>query len=40
MGTRGAESGFPDFDVPVWFGIVVPAGTPAAVIRKINADVP
>lgn len=35
----GAESGFPDFDVPVWFGIVVPAGTPAAVIGKINAGV-
>ena len=34
-----AESGFPGFDVNPWFGILVPAGTPAAVIGKINGDV-
>jgi tripartite-type tricarboxylate transporter receptor subunit TctC len=34
-----AESGFPGFDVNPWFGILTPAGTPAAVVRKINADV-
>ena len=34
-----AESGFPGFDVNPWFGILAPAGTPAAVINKINADV-
>jgi len=34
-----AESGFPGFDVNPWFGILVPAGTPAAVIGKINSDV-
>ncbi len=34
-----AESGFPGFDVNPWFGILVPAGTPAPVINKINADV-
>jgi tripartite-type tricarboxylate transporter receptor subunit TctC len=30
------ESGFPGFDVTTWWGIVVPAGTPAAVIDKLN----
>ena len=34
-----AESGFPGFDVNPWFGILAPAGTPAAVIVRINADV-
>ena len=34
-----AESGYPDFDVAPWFGILVRAGTPTALIRKINADV-
>ena len=34
-----AESGFPDFDVTPWFGILVRACTPVALIRKINADV-
>jgi tripartite-type tricarboxylate transporter receptor subunit TctC len=34
-----AESGFPGFDVNPWFGILTPAGTPMAVVRKINADV-
>jgi tripartite-type tricarboxylate transporter receptor subunit TctC len=34
-----AESGFAGFDVNPWFGILVPAGTPAGVINKINADV-
>ncbi len=34
-----AESGFPGFDVNPWFGILAPAGTPAPVIARINADV-
>lgn len=34
-----AEAGFKDFDVNPWFGLFAPAGTPSAVIRKINADV-
>ena len=33
-----AESGYPGFDVTSWYGIVVRAGTPAAVVRKIHAD--
>ena len=33
-----AESGFPGFDVTASFGLMVAAGTPAAVIDKINRD--
>jgi tripartite-type tricarboxylate transporter receptor subunit TctC len=34
-----AESGLPGFEASAWFGIVAPAGTPAAVVNRINADV-
>jgi tripartite-type tricarboxylate transporter receptor subunit TctC len=34
-----AESGLPGFDVNPWWGILAPAGTDMAVVRKINADV-
>ena len=33
-----AESGIPGFDVTSWYGIVVRAGTPDAVVRKIQRD--
>jgi tripartite-type tricarboxylate transporter receptor subunit TctC len=33
-----AESGLPDFDMDVWFGLFAPAGTPNEIIRKINLD--
>jgi tripartite-type tricarboxylate transporter receptor subunit TctC len=32
-----AEQGLKDFDVSVFFGIVAPAGTPPAVIGKLNS---
>jgi tripartite-type tricarboxylate transporter receptor subunit TctC len=32
------ESGFPGFDVTTWWGMFVPAGTPAAVIEKLNRE--
>jgi tripartite-type tricarboxylate transporter receptor subunit TctC len=32
-----AESGFPGYEVGAWFGLVAPAGTPEAVIARINA---
>ncbi|WP_164919643.1 tripartite tricarboxylate transporter substrate binding protein [Hansschlegelia zhihuaiae] len=31
------ESGYPDFDVSAWFGLMAPAGTPDAVIQKVAA---
>lgn len=34
-----AESGFPSFDVTPWFGVLTRAGTPAAVVDKINGEV-
>jgi tripartite-type tricarboxylate transporter receptor subunit TctC len=34
-----AESGVPGFDVDTWHGLVAPAGTPAAIIAKLNAAV-
>jgi tripartite-type tricarboxylate transporter receptor subunit TctC len=34
-----AESGLPGFDVGSWFGLMAPAGTPAAVVDRINAAV-
>lgn len=31
-----AESGLPGFDVESWFGVVAPAGTPRAVVDRLN----
>jgi tripartite-type tricarboxylate transporter receptor subunit TctC len=33
------EAGVPNADAPLWFGVWVPAGTPKAVVDRINADV-
>jgi tripartite-type tricarboxylate transporter receptor subunit TctC len=32
-----AESGLPGYDVPLWFGLCVPKGTPKPVIDKLSA---
>jgi len=34
-----AESGYPDFDVNPWWGILAPAQTDPDIVKKINADV-
>ena len=34
-----AESGFPDFEAISWFGLLALAGTPAAVVSKVHADI-
>jgi len=34
-----AESGFPGYDVNQWFGVLVPAGTPRAIIVKLNTEI-
>jgi tripartite-type tricarboxylate transporter receptor subunit TctC len=31
------ESGMPDFDVPLWFGLIAPKGTPQPVIKTLYA---
>lgn len=33
-----AEAGFPGFEVTSWFGLLAPAGTPAAIVTRINAE--
>jgi tripartite-type tricarboxylate transporter receptor subunit TctC len=34
-----AESGLPGFEASSWFGILAPAGTPPAIVARINAEV-
>ena len=34
-----AESGLPGFEASSWFGILVPAGTPAPIVAKLNAEI-
>jgi tripartite-type tricarboxylate transporter receptor subunit TctC len=34
-----AESGLPGFDASSWFGLLAPAGTPPAIVAKINAEI-
>jgi tripartite-type tricarboxylate transporter receptor subunit TctC len=34
-----AESGYPDFDMTVWFGLVGPAGLPSDMVARLNAVV-
>jgi tripartite-type tricarboxylate transporter receptor subunit TctC len=34
-----AESGMPGFEVGAWQGVMVPAGTPKAVVDRLNAEI-
>jgi tripartite-type tricarboxylate transporter receptor subunit TctC len=34
-----AEAGVPGFDYPIWYGVWVPAGTPAPVVDKLANDI-
>jgi len=36
---RIAESGYPRFEALAWNGVLVPAGTPKAVITRLNAEI-
>ena len=33
-----AESGYPGYEVDLWYALMAPAGTPASVVHRINAD--
>ena len=33
-----ADAGFPDLEAGIWYGFVVPAGTPKDVVNKLNAE--
>jgi tripartite-type tricarboxylate transporter receptor subunit TctC len=37
--TTVAEAGYPGFDVSAWHGLLVPAGTPPAIVARINEAV-
>src|SRR5437867_1402623 len=34
-----AESGFPGFDTTAWMGVVGPAGLPAGIVSRLNAEI-
>jgi tripartite-type tricarboxylate transporter receptor subunit TctC len=34
-----AENGFPGFEVSGWYGILAPAGTPAAIVTRLNGEI-
>ena len=34
-----AESGFPGFEAQAWNGILLPAGTPKAIVTRLNAEI-
>jgi tripartite-type tricarboxylate transporter receptor subunit TctC len=34
-----AESGFPGFDASLWLAVMAPAGTPAAVVDRLNKEI-
>ncbi len=34
-----AEDGVPGYDVASWFGVVAPAGTPPAIVARLNRDI-
>lgn len=34
-----AESGFPDFHTDVWYGLMAPAGTPDAIVKRLSQEV-
>jgi tripartite-type tricarboxylate transporter receptor subunit TctC len=34
-----AEQGIKDFDISLWFGVWAPAGTPPAIVQKLNAQI-
>lgn len=34
-----SESGYQEFEADQWYGVVAPAGTPAAIVTKLNAQI-
>lgn len=34
-----AESGYSGFDMPSWYGVWTPAGTPTAIVSRINSEI-
>jgi tripartite-type tricarboxylate transporter receptor subunit TctC len=34
-----AEAGLPGYEVSVWFGVLVPAGTPQPIVQRLNTEI-
>ena len=34
-----AETGVPGYDVAAWYGVLAPAGTPKAVVERLNREI-
>jgi len=34
-----AESGFPGYELENWYGVLAPAGTPRAIVNKVNGEI-
>jgi tripartite-type tricarboxylate transporter receptor subunit TctC len=34
-----AEAGVPDYEAGSWYGILVPAGTPAPIVERLNREI-
>ena len=34
-----AEAGVPGYEATIWLGIMAPAGTPKAIVDKLNAEI-
>jgi tripartite-type tricarboxylate transporter receptor subunit TctC len=34
-----SEDGLPGYEVSVWYGVMMPAGTPKEIITRVNADI-
>ena len=34
-----AEAGLPNFEVTSWYGLVAPAGTPSAIVERLNGEI-
>lgn len=39
LGATVAESGFPGYEANNWLGLMVPAGTPAPIILRLNREI-
>src|SRR5262245_56572945 len=33
-----AELGYPAMDIALWYGVAAPGGTPAPIVRRLNAE--
>lgn len=34
-----SESGFPGYEAATWYGVLAPAGTPVAIVRRLNSEI-